>query len=347
LAISPSRVLVVDDFEPFRRFVASILQQHPELQIIYEVSDGLEAVQKSEELQPDLIVLDIGLPKLNGIEAAQQIRELSPNSRILFVSQESSADLVQRALSVGAWGYVVKADAGNELLTAVNTVLRGERFVGSRFAGHHFTDASDSQAPDGLYRNEVLAPPAPTLPRMAENTRRHEAQFYSDDASFLDGFTQFIGAALQARNVVIVVATESHRDSLLPRLQTHGVDIAAAIEQGRYISLDVAETLSTFMVNDLPDPVRFLKVVGDLILAAAKAAKAEHPRVAACGECASLLWAQDNAEAAIRLEQLWDKIAKTYDVDVLCGYPLDSFHGEQGSQTYQRICTEHSAVHSR
>jgi hypothetical protein len=124
------------------------------------------------------------------------------------------------------------------------------------------------------------------------------------------------------------------------------VDIGAAIQQGRYISLDAVDTLWTFMVNDLPDPVRFLKVVGDLIMAAAKVVEGEHARVAACGECAPLLWAQGNAEAAIRVEHLWDEIATTDDVDILCGYSLGSFHGGQGSHMFQRICAEHSAVHS-
>ena len=107
---------------------------------------------------------------------------------------------------------------------------------------------------------EAIGSPHPLQRQNIEIARRHEAGFYSDDASLLDGFTQFIGAALKAGNAVIVVATESHRDSLLPRLQAHGLDIGAAIEQGRYISLDAADTLSTFMVNDMPDPVRFLKV---------------------------------------------------------------------------------------
>lgn len=83
------RVLVVDDYEPFRRFVCSTLRKRPELQIIGEASDGLEAVHKAEDMQPDLIVLDIGLPTLDGIEAARRIRKLSPQSKILFVSQES------------------------------------------------------------------------------------------------------------------------------------------------------------------------------------------------------------------------------------------------------------------
>jgi DNA-binding NarL/FixJ family response regulator len=128
------RVLVVEDNEPFRRFVCSSLGKRPGLQIVCEVSDGLEAVQKAEELQPDLIVLDIGLPSLNGIEAAGRIRKLSPQSKILFVSLESSIDIVQQALSLGALGYVIKLHAASELLAAVEAVLRGEQFVSSTLA---------------------------------------------------------------------------------------------------------------------------------------------------------------------------------------------------------------------
>lgn len=94
-----------------------------------EASDGLEAVHKAEVLQPDLTLLDIGLPGLNGIEAARQIRKCALNSRILFLSQEISSDIVQEALSTGAQGYVVKADAGGELLTAIEAVVQGSRFV--------------------------------------------------------------------------------------------------------------------------------------------------------------------------------------------------------------------------
>jgi len=104
-------VLVVEDYEPFRRFICSTLRKRSGLQIVGEVSDGLEAVQKSQELQPGLILLDVGLPTLNGIEAARQIRKLSPESKILFVSQESSSDVVQEALTIGAQGYIAKTNA--------------------------------------------------------------------------------------------------------------------------------------------------------------------------------------------------------------------------------------------
>ena len=343
-ALSSVRVLVVEDYEPLRRFVCSTLGEKSELQVICEVSDGVEAVQKAEELLPDLIVLDIGLPRLNGIEAARRIRKLSPESKILFVSQESSVDVVQECLSAGALGYVVKAHAGSELLAAVGAVCQGKQFISSGLSDDIFTHATDAQAPNHLCVEEAL----PSLKlRKGEITRSHEVHFYADDASLLGGFARFIAAALKAGNAVIVVATESHRNSLLQRLPEHGVDRAAAIEQERYIPLDVAETLSTFMVNDAPDPVRFFKVAGDLVVAAAKAAKGENPRVAACGECAPSLWAQGKADAAIELEHLWDEMARTYNVDILCGYVLKSSQREQESHIYERICAEHSAVCSQ
>jgi DNA-binding NarL/FixJ family response regulator len=125
LATSPVRVLVVDDYEPIRRFLRLKLQSRPELQIVSEASDGLQAVHQAEELQPDLILLDIGLPKLNGIEAARKIRRSAPQARIIFVSQESSPEIVQEALSLGT-GYVVKSKAEHDLLATLDAVLGAE-----------------------------------------------------------------------------------------------------------------------------------------------------------------------------------------------------------------------------
>ena len=133
--MSSGRVLVVDDYEPFRRFICATLCQRPALQIICEASDGAEAVQRAAELKPSLILLDIGLPTLNGIEAARRIRKVSCNSKIIFVSQESSAAIVQEALSVGALGYVVKTHAGSDLLAAVDAVLEGRQFFSGGLSG--------------------------------------------------------------------------------------------------------------------------------------------------------------------------------------------------------------------
>jgi DNA-binding NarL/FixJ family response regulator len=270
---STVRILVVDDYEPWRRFVSTTLQKQPKLQVIGEALDGLEAVQKAEELRPDLIVLDIGLPSLNGIEAARRIRKLSPESKILFISQESSSDLVQEALGTGAHGYVVKTDARSELLEAVSAVLRGEQFVGNRFAGYDLIGTSHRPDPKSVRLNDSLAR------REDQNvgvTRRHELRLYSNDEAFLDGSTDFIVAALKVGKAVILIATDLHQRRLLQRLQARGVDVAALVDQKRYISLDVADSLPTFMVDGSPDPVRLAKAVRDPIVEAAKAATEKH-----------------------------------------------------------------------
>jgi DNA-binding NarL/FixJ family response regulator len=153
------RVLVVDDYEPWCDFVATMLQEKPSLQVIGHVSDGLEAVQRAEHLQPDLILLDIGLPTIDGLEAARRIRDLSSNSKIIFVSQECSDEVVQEAFNAGATGYIVKADAGSELLAAIDAVFWGEKFVGRSFAGHGVT-ALHAEAFEDRHRRNLVIPPA-------------------------------------------------------------------------------------------------------------------------------------------------------------------------------------------
>jgi DNA-binding NarL/FixJ family response regulator len=139
--ISRIRVLVVDDNAPFREFIYSMLGKRAELEIIGEASNGVEAVHKSEELQPDLILLDIGLPGLNGIEAARQIRKLAPKSKIVFLSQESYPDVVRAALSLGAMGYVPKQKASSDLLAALDAVVHGKKFVSKGLLDQVHTDA--------------------------------------------------------------------------------------------------------------------------------------------------------------------------------------------------------------
>jgi DNA-binding NarL/FixJ family response regulator len=125
------RILLADDYADWRRQVHLLLRTRPECHVISEASDGLEAVQKAEELKPDLILLDVGLTKLNGIEAARQIRQRSPNTKIIFLSQNCDLDVVRAALSTGAFGYIHKTDARRELLPSVDAILRSEQFISS------------------------------------------------------------------------------------------------------------------------------------------------------------------------------------------------------------------------
>jgi DNA-binding NarL/FixJ family response regulator len=123
-----TRILSVDDFEPYRLFIVSLLHERSNLKVICGVSNGLEAVQKAQELKPDLILMDIGLPGLNGMEAARRIHTLAPNSKIIFLTQESSPEVVREAVILGASGYVLKSRAETDLLIAVDAVLQNKQF---------------------------------------------------------------------------------------------------------------------------------------------------------------------------------------------------------------------------
>ena len=324
---STIRVLVVEDFEPFQQFICETVKKNPELQVICKASDGLEAVQQAQRLRPDLILIDVGLPKLNGIEAARQIREIVPSSKILFLSQNSDTDVVQRALEVGGNGYVLKTMASTDLLRAVEAVLRGERFLSSGLA--------DFEDPGKPAARHMQLPPH----TKKDASYNHQLEFHTEEDSLLDGFVCFIQTAITAGRAAIAIVTESHRQKLLQRLMTDAVLDLARIE-GRYISLDAEETLSAFMVDDLPDKPKFLKLVGELI-AAGQAATGDSAPVAACGECASILWAQGKLDAAIQLEQFCNEIARSRKIDILCGYLLKDSLDEERNEICQRLGAEH------
>jgi len=125
------RTLVVDDHEDLRKLLRSMLQAKTECVVVGEATDGLQAIEQAKELQPDLILLDLSLPKLNGMEAGRRILKISPQSKIVFLSQDSSMEIVRGALRLGAAGYLLKSDA-TELPLAINAILRGEVFVSRR-----------------------------------------------------------------------------------------------------------------------------------------------------------------------------------------------------------------------
>ena len=127
----PVRTLIVEDYEKFRSFLRLRLQKEAQYIVIGEAVDGMQAVQKAEELQPDLILLDLSLPKLNGMEALRRIRKLSPHSKLVILSQDSSPEVVRGALRLGAVGYLLKSDANN-LLLVLDAVVQGTVFVSQR-----------------------------------------------------------------------------------------------------------------------------------------------------------------------------------------------------------------------
>jgi DNA-binding NarL/FixJ family response regulator len=320
------RVLLVDDHEGWRRFITSTLQKKtPRWQVIEEASDGLSAVEKARALQPDLILLDVGLPKLNGIEVANRILAEAPRSTILFMSEHRSPDIVEAALATGAAGYLVKSDAGVGLLPAMSAVVGGGRYISADVAARGSMSLKGRE-PGGA------------------RTVCHRAAFYSDEVLLLDDCAQFAEGVLADGAAFIVCAIPSRQALLQQRLEARGVDVDLVTREGRFRSFHVADLLSNVMVGHTLDDARFRTVVTPMISEAVNASK-ERGRVALWGECAPSLWRAGNPEAAIRLEHLWDDVAKRHDIDTLCGYLAPAMSVDDSS--YQRLCVVHTAVHAR
>jgi len=172
----------------------------------------------------------------------------------------------------------------------------------------------------------------------------HVVQFYGADEFLLDDLSRFIGTALGAGEAAVVIATKEHCAGLARRLQTWGLDTAKAAAQGRYIVCDAAETLAKIAPTGMPDEVRFAEVVGGLMAGVTIGSGGEPRRIAAFGEMVALLWAQGKPDAAIRLEELWNELARTYSFSLRCAYPMSSFHREEHGDLLLRVCAEHSAV---
>jgi CheY-like chemotaxis protein len=303
------RILVIEDYEPFRRLICRELRRRSELEVVGQAADGLHGVELAESLQPDMILLDLGLPKLNGLEAARRIRRLAPGAKLLFVSQESSSDIVRETLRLGN-GYVHKECGKTDLLPAIDAVLAGNRFVSSSL---NFSEGTEFDAPC-----------------------RHELLFCSNDGVLLDALADFIAAALNSGNAAIAWITESHRDSILQRLTELGADVETAMERRTCVLADAAEIL---------DPVGILSTINGLSEAATRQGT-QHPRIAVTGERAGRLWMEGKPDLAMQIEQFCNELARSRpDIDVLCLYPVP--FGKEHDHGLKSICAEHSTVSSQ
>ncbi len=314
------RILLVDDYAPIRERIRQVLQKQSKFDVD-EASDGQQAVEKANELKPDLILLDVGLPMLNGIEAARRIRELSPKSKILFLSEFRSINFASEALKLGASGYIVKSDAASELLPGIETVLEGGHFISSSLAD----------------REIEMAP--------AIRARDHEAGFYSEDRHLLDQAAQFLATALRAGSSAVVAVTEPHRNRLRAMLTEMGLEVDAAIREGRYITVDADEALTSVMVDGRLDPARFAAAFDPVLTQASEASGATRPRVSLYGECVHLLCAQGDVEAAIQMEKLANRLFDKFDLRILCAYSVSGLLDLMKGDTFQRIRDEHSVIH--
>jgi PAS domain S-box-containing protein len=187
-----------------------------------------------------------------------------------------------------------------------------------------------------------LIPPFSYAPR--HDHEGHVVQLYTDDGFLIDVLSRFVGEALAVGDAAVVIATESHQRELEKRLSVRGLDTVKAKRQGRYSALDAAQTLPRFMENGTVDEVRFKTIVGGLLTQARNAVDGKQCRIAAFGELVALLWAEGKPQEAIRLERLWNDLAKTHSFSLLCAYPVSGFSEGGQIEPFLKICEEHSGV---
>ena len=316
---------MVDDHEPWRRHIRSLLRRSGGWNVVGQAACGLEAVQNAATLAPDLILLDVELPSLNGLDAARRILAADPGARILFVSSHRSWEIAETAFAIGGRGYVLKSHAAEELLHAMNAVARGSRFISPVLVG---CPLNDERA------------------RQGTPTHRHEVGFYSQGTFLVEDFARFTEAALNEGQAVIVATLESRRHDLQLRLQA-SVDLDLAIRQGRYLWVDQADLVSAMMVEGWPDETRFCQNATSSVMQAARASWCNPPRVAVCGEGTYQLLQAGKVEAAIQLEHLWDELAGAFHVDILCCFSMTSPRHHEDLRVFEGICAEHTTVRTR
>lgn len=172
ISASAVRIIVADDFELWRRHIIGQLQNRNDLIVVGEASDGLQALRKVQQLAPSLILLDVGLPDVNGIAAASAIVRVAPDCKILILSAHSGGAIVGAAFRAGAHGYLLKTDAGRELIPAIEAVLRGDLFVSRSIAQDNRTEEHVVQFPgDDTALSRTLPQPVRTLEKSHRLTR--------------------------------------------------------------------------------------------------------------------------------------------------------------------------------
>ena len=133
MTLQAIRILLVDDSDAVRQALCSLLRAHVEFEIVCESANGSAAISKAAELQPDVILLHINLPDMNGLDVARQLKMVAPSAEILLLSEHDLLPMVQEGLRAGAVGYVMKSDARDELATAIRQVHKKEQYIGIRF----------------------------------------------------------------------------------------------------------------------------------------------------------------------------------------------------------------------
>jgi DNA-binding NarL/FixJ family response regulator len=320
--MSSVEVLIVDDEARFRRMVRSLIESQPAYRVCGEAGDGIEAVEKVPKLRPDVVLMDVNMPRMDGLEATRIIRRESPDCNVVIVTQNDATVAREQARIVGADGFVTKSDLIRDLLPEMARVAM-ER--------HNSLDETKNAADNGEPWCGLLADAAP---------RDHIVQLYQDQQFLNRAVCRFAAAAIANGEGVILVPTIAHWDAFRPRLESEGVDVKAAEKRGQLTIVDADNLLPTFMRDEMPDSPVFLGLAANVVSQAR--GDGRYPKVRWWGEMVNILWERGDVAASMNLEDLFDQLAHEQDISIFCSFSMDNFNGDVHARMLPRLSENHS-----
>jgi DNA-binding NarL/FixJ family response regulator len=306
------RVVLADDHPTFLKWVSRFLEGSCD--IVGLAADGRQALDLNRRLRPEVVVLDVTMPELDGFETLEHLRRDSPETRVVFLTMHGDDEFVAAAINGGALGYVVKSRIASDLITAIEYARAGRVFV-------------------------------PCLSSLAKVPGVHHAlQVHADDRHHLDTVSDLVATTLRSGDPVVIVATEATRAGITHRLQARHLTVSALLERGQYLEHDSPAILSQMVRDGRLDRERLRESADAFDQFRLGAPSGSGGRLTVVSDVAISLCRNGDFGAALDLERFWNELTRALPFFTVCSYPTECFETPAARDQLSRICAEHSAV---
>ena len=330
-------VLIADDHDGFRRAIRSLIESEPAYRVCGEAQDGIDAVDKTRQLRPDVVLMDVNMPRMDGLQATAIIQREFPDCNVIVVTQNETTVAREQARIADADGFVAKSDLSRDLLPTMRRVAMANNSRLNSRKGERVNPDGKTASAHGVVANEgepwsgLLASAAPS---------DHIVQLYQDQEFLNRAVCRFAAAAITHGEGVILVPTVAHWDAFRPRLESEGVDVKAAEKRGQLTVVDADNLLPTFMRGGMPDSPVFLGLAQNVVSKAR--GDGRYPKVRWWGEMVNILWERGDVAASMALEDQFDQLAHEQDIAIFCSFLMDNFNGDVHARMLPRLGENHS-----